>query len=247
MAEPFVLIGSVDQTKQFVLQDLTGAGKTGLVAADLTCYYNRRRAAAVAVALADLAAVDSAHSDGGLKEIDATNMPGHYRLDLPDAAFAAGSEFVAVAVKGATIMPSSKIIPLWQFNDTNMDLMRKELLNDRIHDPETGTHEVLDDDGVTVHETLTPYSTIAITAANWTNATLDIVKAGAFTNYRWKSGDLVTLTAGTGVSLGQYEIASKQDANTIRLTADINGTGVDIADNSVAGSIVTGRLFIART
>jgi hypothetical protein len=83
----------------------TGAGLTGLVfnSAGLTCYYALPRAAAVSVTLATLAAVTSAYSSGGFKEIDATNMPGWYRLDIPDAALASG-RFVGLHLKGATNM-----------------------------------------------------------------------------------------------------------------------------------------------
>lgn len=51
-----------------------------------------------------LAAADSAHSDGGFKEVDATNMPGVYRLDLPDAVCATGVPSVVVMLKGAANM-----------------------------------------------------------------------------------------------------------------------------------------------
>tara|TARA_R110000868_G_scaffold347782_1_gene608739 strand:+ start:90 stop:1088 length:999 start_codon:yes stop_codon:yes gene_type:complete len=42
-----------------------------------------------------------AHSDGGFVEVDATNMPGVYRFDLPDAAVASGRS-VVVYLHGAT-------------------------------------------------------------------------------------------------------------------------------------------------
>jgi len=38
---------------------------------------------------------------GGFKEVNASTMPGVYRLDLPDAALAAGADDVTVVVKGA--------------------------------------------------------------------------------------------------------------------------------------------------
>lgn len=49
--------------------------------------------------LSTLAAADSAHSDGGFKEVDATNMPGVYRIDVADAAFASGVDSVVIQLK----------------------------------------------------------------------------------------------------------------------------------------------------
>ena len=82
----------------------SGGRKTGIVynSAGLTAYYVRNGASATAITLATLAAANSAYSSGGFKEVDATNMPGVYRLDLPDAAVASGADSVVVTVKGAS-------------------------------------------------------------------------------------------------------------------------------------------------
>lgn len=84
----------------------TGGRKTGLAfnTSSLTGYYVRNGASATAITLATLAAANSAWSSGGFKEVDATNMPGIYRLDVPDAAVASGAESVVVTLKGATGM-----------------------------------------------------------------------------------------------------------------------------------------------
>lgn len=101
--------GAVDQSIYVEILDstsTTGGRKTGLVynTASLTGYYVRNGGSATAITLATLAAANSAHSDGGFKEVDATNMPGVYRLDLPDAAVASGADSVVVTLKGATGM-----------------------------------------------------------------------------------------------------------------------------------------------
>ena len=86
-----ILAGSTSKTIDVVLADsssATGAGLTGLVynTASLTCYY-RKGAAGVATSISlATQTVAGAWSSGGFKEIDATNMPGLYRLDIPDAA-----------------------------------------------------------------------------------------------------------------------------------------------------------------
>ena len=101
--------GATDQTIYVEVLDstsTTGGRKTGLAynTSSLTAYYVRNGGSATAITLATLAAANSAHSDGGFKEVDATNMPGIYRLDLPDAAVASGADSVVVTIKGATGM-----------------------------------------------------------------------------------------------------------------------------------------------
>lgn len=101
--------GSVDQSIYLEVLDsasTTGGRKTGLVynTSGLTAYYARNGGSATAITLATLAAANSAHSDGGFKEVDGTNMPGLYRLDLPDAAVASGADSVVVTLFGAAGM-----------------------------------------------------------------------------------------------------------------------------------------------
>ena len=83
----------------------TGAGKTGLAynTASLAAYYARPRSTPVAITLVTQT-VTGAYSSGGFVEVDATNMPGLYRLDVPDGALATGQDSVVVMLKGATGM-----------------------------------------------------------------------------------------------------------------------------------------------
>jgi len=75
---------------------------TAIVAAGVTATYRRSGAASVAITVADLAAITTAWTSGGWKEADATNRPGEYRFDVPDAAFATGADHVTVAIKVGT-------------------------------------------------------------------------------------------------------------------------------------------------
>lgn len=106
--------GATSQSVYLVALDstsTTGGRKTGLLfnTAGLTAYYVRNQGSATAITLATLAAANSAYSSGGFKEVDATNMPGVYRLDVPDAAFASGADSVVVTVKGATGMVQADV------------------------------------------------------------------------------------------------------------------------------------------
>lgn len=104
-----LLAGATSQTIYVEILDstsTTGGRKTGLVfnTSSLTGYYVRNGGSATAITLATLAAANSAYSSGGFKEVDATNMPGIYRLDVPDAAVAASAASVVICLKGATGM-----------------------------------------------------------------------------------------------------------------------------------------------
>jgi len=108
MAKLSIKAGTTDVTLQVFVPDsasTTGGGKTGIAydAASFTCYYAREKTAAAAITLATQT-VTGAHSDGGWVEIDATNLPGLYRLDLPDAVLATGVRFADVMLKGAAGM-----------------------------------------------------------------------------------------------------------------------------------------------
>ncbi len=121
-----IQVASTSQTVNVFIQDsssTTGAGLTGLVynTGSLTAYYALPRAAAVAITLATQT-VTGAWSSGGFVEISSANMPGWYRLDIPDAALASG-RFVSVHLKGASNMaPLPLEIELTGWN--NQDAVR---------------------------------------------------------------------------------------------------------------------------
>jgi hypothetical protein len=77
--------GSTSVSVTVTIVDDSGLAVTGLVAATFpTTVYERVAEAAVPITLSDLAAVTSAYSSGGVKEVGG----GDYRLDAPDLAFA---------------------------------------------------------------------------------------------------------------------------------------------------------------
>lgn len=96
--------GSTDVTTYFVLRlAADGTEATGLTITNFDLQYVRSGAAPAAkVDATALAATDSAHGDNQAIEIDATDQPGLYRVDWPDAAFAAGVKEVILTVKCAT-------------------------------------------------------------------------------------------------------------------------------------------------
>ena len=89
--------GSTSQSIELYL------GATGLTASTsgLSAYYNRTRTADVQIPLV-ARTIAQAWTAGGFAEVNASTMPGVYRLDLPDAAVAAGADDVTVVVRGAS-------------------------------------------------------------------------------------------------------------------------------------------------
>lgn len=96
--------GSTDVTTYFVLRlAADGTEATGLTITNFDLQYVRTgEAPAAKVDATALAATDSAHADNKAIEIDGTDQPGLYRVDWPDAAFAAGVKQVILSVKCAT-------------------------------------------------------------------------------------------------------------------------------------------------
>jgi hypothetical protein len=87
------LAGSTDQSVSFAaFTTATGAAVTVTSAtAGLSLWYRRGNVGAkTAITPSNLAAINSAHADGGLIVIEGQD----HRLDLPDAAFAAGVDYL---------------------------------------------------------------------------------------------------------------------------------------------------------
>ena len=96
--------GSTNVTTYFVLRlAADGTAATGLTVTNFDLQYTRSGVAPTAkVDATALGATDTAHTDNYAIEIDATDQPGLYRVDWPDAAFAAGVREVILSVKCAT-------------------------------------------------------------------------------------------------------------------------------------------------
>jgi hypothetical protein len=97
--------GSADVSTYFVARLVAdGTEATGLTPADFDLQYTRSGAAAStkADAILNINGVGGAHVDNTVIEVDATDSPGLYRVDWPDAAFAAGVGEVVLVVNVAT-------------------------------------------------------------------------------------------------------------------------------------------------
>lgn len=123
MAKQIVKKGDTSRIEYVWIQDSSstvGAGRTGLVfnTASLVASSVRMQGARTAITLATQT-VTGAFSSGGFVEIDATEMPGLYRLDVPDAVFATGADKAVVMLKGATNM--APVVLEYQLVDVDLE------------------------------------------------------------------------------------------------------------------------------
>lgn len=85
--------GSTDRSVPiYAFDNTTGLPKVDLAfnSSGIALWYRREGAAQTAITEATLAALTTAHTDGGFLAVG----DGEYRLDLPDAAFATGANYV---------------------------------------------------------------------------------------------------------------------------------------------------------
>jgi hypothetical protein len=106
MAKQNIGIGSTGHSEYIYLIDSlssTGLGKTGVAynTSGLNTHYVRNAGSATTISLVSQTATGSWIS-GGWAEVDQIRMPGLYRVDLPDAVFASGSDKAIVFIKGVS-------------------------------------------------------------------------------------------------------------------------------------------------
>lgn len=189
----------------------TGAGKTGLAynTASLTAYYVRPGAASVAITLATQTAT-GAYSSGGFVEIDATNMPGMYRFDIPNAALAAGATSVAIMLKGASgMVPLTLEIALVAWNP--QDAVRG---------------------GFTALPNATAGATNGLPLSVDSSGRVDVLKINGTNQTARDLGASVLLSSGTGA--GQIALAS--GAVTVGTNNDKSGYALTTAPLDAAGT-----------
>jgi len=104
----------------YIVQDASatspGEPVTGLLFSDIetggSASSVRQGAARVDLTLITLASASATHADGGFILVDDTNMPGLYRCDYPDAAFATGVDqvFLQIVVVSANNAVAAPIL-----------------------------------------------------------------------------------------------------------------------------------------
>jgi hypothetical protein len=83
---------------------------------------------------------------------------------------------------------------------------------------------------------------LALATATWTEATFTLTQVGAFAAYTFTQGDLLYVSAGTGATVGLYEIASRVDNDSITLAETAQYPGVTNGSAFAAGDLATGDI-----
>ena len=142
--------GSVDRSVSLTILDATdGTPETGVLfnTAGINLWYWREGAAAVPLTEVTLASLTTTHTDGGFLHV----ADGQYRLDLPDAAFTAGANFVDFGgtVTGMVVIGGRVRLVDYQLEDAaNLGLTTLSTLLSRIVGTlATGTHQPQSGDG----------------------------------------------------------------------------------------------------
>jgi hypothetical protein len=208
-----IAAGSTDVTINVFVRNKTlndGSGLTGLVfnTGSLTCYYVRAADNATVINLITQT-ITGAHADGGFVEIDATNTPGLYRLDLPDAVLASGVGTVNVFLQGAANMA-----------DTVIEI-QLDLVDDIWDEPLTGaTHNVNNSSGRRLREAGAPLIREETAQGAGTGDNQIQFDTGASAIDGAYDPAMVVIIEGTGT--GQTRLILQYDGSTRMATVDRN-------------------------
>ncbi len=252
--------GSTSQSIELYL------GVTGLTASTsgLTARYNRTRTASVSIPLV-ARTIAQAWTSGGFAEIDATNMPGVYRLDLPDAALAAGADDVTVVVRGAsgtngavmTVKLSSGGLTSAQTASAVWDALTDDYTTHATYGWNVLRADAPSKEGlVTLHQSggISRVDADVHAIVNDTDAATELKGALLHNGTDYISADLLTpVSAATSVHIGPYQLLADGlgadqplDVNVGTATSidvqvtDANNTGIDIT-----GATVTAKVYNA--
>ena len=258
MAKLFVQAQATSNRSEYVfVQDsasTTGGGKTGIAynAAGLTAYYVRPAGSATAITLATQT-VTGAWSSGGWVEVDATNLPGIYRFDIPNAVFATGVDHAVVMLKGASGMaPVSLEYQLTGFDPSTAWLTEAQTAS-AVWGASAAGYVAETDFGGVVNATRSLVGTIDTeigdVASNvWDELRTNHTTVGTFGQY--VNAELVTpVTSAALVRMGPFEVRADglgaSDPLDIQKGAQ-HGIDIQCVDNNGAGIDITSATVTAK-
>jgi len=250
VAKLFVQAQATSNRSEYVfVQDsasTTGGGKTGIAynAAGFTAYYVRPAGSATAITLATQT-VTGAWSSGGWVEVDATNLPGIYRFDIPNAVFATGVDHAVVMLKGASGMaPVSLEYQLTGFDPSTAWLTEAQTAG-AVWNAVRSSYATAGTFGEYVN---TNVNTGAIADAVWDEARSGHTTVGTFGQY--VNAELVTpVTSAALVRMGPFEVKADglgaSDPLDIQKGAQ-HGIDIQCVDNNGAGIDITSATVTAK-
>lgn len=111
--------GTTGRSEYFnLLEKTAGTAKTGITIAQLLIGYTRQGQGPVTAAASALPNTSAAYSSGGAIEIDATNLPGLYRADVPNAAYSSNASVNGVIVSLTAATTTLSVAPA--FKEVNL-------------------------------------------------------------------------------------------------------------------------------
>ena len=231
--------GSTDVTTYFVMRlAADGTEATGLTITNMDLQYTRSGSAPAAkVDATALAATNSAHGDNQAIEIDATDQPGLYRVDWPDAAFAAGVREVILSVKCATCFTEHLRVQIdTPVNVTSISADQQSATDlkdfaDSGYDPSTNKVQ-----GVVLTDTVTTLTNLPAITAGWLTATG--IAGDAITAAKLAADVTTELQSGLATSAALSSLDGKVDTidtNVDSILADTGTDGVVVAAASKTG------------
>jgi hypothetical protein len=233
-------------------------GATGLVfnTSGLAAYFVRNREAPTPITLVTQTPT-GAWASGGFAEIDSSLVPGVYRLDVPNAAFAAGASDVTIVVRGAS--------------GTNGAVLTVTLSSGGLTAAQTAaavwdepytSHTTASTFGARTLKTVADNRLVNVGTANHIEANVhaivdstaaaDELKGALLHNGTdYISADLLTpVSAATSVHIGPFQLLADGlgadqplDVNVGTATSidvqvtDANGTGIDITGATVSAKV----------
>ena len=185
--------------------------------------------------------VTGAFSSGGFVEVDATNMPGVYRLDLPDAVCATGVNSVVVMLKGAANMaPVTLEIQLVSYDPNDSAALGLTLVPANVTQLNGVAQSLLD---------LKDFADDGYDPA--TNKVTGVVLVDTITTYTGntpQTGDsFARLGAPAGASVSADIAGVQSDTNDIqtRLPAALVSGRIDCSVGAMAASVLTSTAIAA--
>jgi hypothetical protein len=180
-----------------IVDNVTGLPETGVEhnSTGIDMWYRREGAAQTSITEAALAALTTAHTDGGIEHIG----HGYYRLDVPDAAFAIGVDSVMI---GGHVDDMQVIGCLVSIVGVDMrtewtEALTESALVDAIWDESAGTHVATGSTGEALREPWEAAVWRRETAQAGANGSITL-DASALATDDIYVGSYVTITANTG-------------------------------------------------
>lgn len=119
-----IVAGSTDVSVPVTLRYAANSvSLIGMDYANVELHYMRQGSNTTIVTATEMTNPDNVHQDGGFIEANATSIPGLYRVDWPDAAFAAGADWVVLHTANVSAsFHDHTLYPLQQYvNVTKLD------------------------------------------------------------------------------------------------------------------------------